>query len=299
MATITDINNELERIEGAKEAIEGAIEERGIEIPEGSLLGDLPGLIRQIPGPVQADWNEDDTSAPDYIKNKPTIPGERVVQSSANIPSTFINEEKTSSEMAQLLGISDSDFLGLLSGAFLAIKFQDGLASVLESVESGTPIGLIFEAKRGYFLIIPTEYGYRITRFSNNPLYMERTTNKVTSISHSSNNTDYPTARAVYNAINPSVGSAQPSGGILPNVLYNLGILTGNVEIVFASPDDANVENEYKFVFDSGDTVPVISWPASITNWIGNCLTNGVPSYSANKHYEVSVEGAYGIIIEF
>lgn len=74
MITINDVYNEIDRIEAAKEAIEGAIEERGIEVPGNSLLGDLPPLIRQIPGPVQADWDEDDPNAPDFIKNKPTIP---------------------------------------------------------------------------------------------------------------------------------------------------------------------------------------------------------------------------------
>ncbi len=48
----------------------------------------LPGLQAEIPGGTQqqSDWNQSDTEAPDYIKNKPTIPegGEDNVQSDWN-----------------------------------------------------------------------------------------------------------------------------------------------------------------------------------------------------------------------
>lgn len=103
----------------------------------------------------------------------------------------------------------------------------------------------------------------------------------------------------VYDFVLPEVENSQPSGGMLPNVLYELGTLSGSVTITFASPADASVENEYKFTFDADSTAPTITWPNSITGWAGNCLDNGAPLIAASKHYEVSVLGGYGLIAEF
>lgn len=103
----------------------------------------------------------------------------------------------------------------------------------------------------------------------------------------------------VYSFVKPDKESSQPAGGMLPDVLYELGTLTGSVTIALASPADANVENEYKFTFDADSTAPTITWPNSITGWAGNCLDNGAPLIAASKHYEVSVIGGYGIIAEF
>ena len=105
--------------------------------------------------------------------------------------------------------------------------------------------------------------------------------------------------KAVYDDAHPAVGSSQPAGGMLPNVLYNLGTLTGTVTISFASASDANIENEWKFTFDTSSTAPTITWPNAITTWAGNCLSSNVPNIAASKHYEVSVVGGYAIIIEY
>lgn len=95
------------------------------------------------------------------------------------------------------------------------------------------------------------------------------------------------------------VASSQPAGGMLPNVLYTLGTLTGSVTISFATPSDNTIENEYKFTFDTGSTAPTITFPDSITGWVGNCLDNGAPLISASKHYEVSSVNGYAFIGEF
>ena len=95
------------------------------------------------------------------------------------------------------------------------------------------------------------------------------------------------------------IASSQPSGGMVPGVLYNLGTLTGAVTISFATPSDNTVMNEYMFTFDSGSTAAVPTWPNTITAWVGNCLSYGAPLIAASKHYEVSVIGGYGYIVEF
>lgn len=97
-----------------------------------------------------------------------------------------------------------------------------------------------------------------------------------------------------------TVETAQPAGGMAPNILYSLGTLSGAVTFSFAAPTDLTVRNEYMLEFDSGSTAAVPTWPNTITSWSGNCLKqDGTPDIKASKHYEVSVVGAYGVISEF
>ena len=102
----------------------------------------------------------------------------------------------------------------------------------------------------------------------------------------------------VYSAVHPAFGSSQPSGGMLPNVLYKLGTLTGTVSITFVAATDATIENEYKFTFTAGSTAPTITWPASITGWVGNCVENGAPVITGGNYYEVSVMDGIALIAE-
>lgn len=48
MANVNDIMNEIDRIEGAKSDLAGAIEEKGVEVPEGARINEYPSLVRQI-----------------------------------------------------------------------------------------------------------------------------------------------------------------------------------------------------------------------------------------------------------
>jgi len=100
-------------------------------------------------------------------------------------------------------------------------------------------------------------------------------------------------------ALKELVETSQPLGGMAPNTLYNLGILSGAVSFAFAAPTDNTIVNEYMLTFDSGTPAAVPTWPNSITSWVGNCISGGVPLISAGKHYEVSVVGAFGIITEY
>ncbi|MBR4758026.1 MAG: hypothetical protein IK084_04375, partial [Bacteroidaceae bacterium] len=105
--------------------------------------------------------------------------------------------------------------------------------------------------------------------------------------------------KAVYDEVHPATASSQPAGGMLPNKLYKLGTLTGNVSIAFASPSDNTIENEYKFTFTAASTAPTITWPNSITKWAGNALDNSLPNIEDGEYYEVSVVDGMGIINKF
>ena len=103
---------------------------------------------------------------------------------------------------------------------------------------------------------------------------------------------------AVYAEVHPATGSSQPAGGMLPNVLYKLGTLTGTVSITFAAASDATIENEYKFTFTAGSTAQIITWPAAITGWAGNCVEDGAPVITGGNYYEVSVMDGIALIAE-
>lgn len=90
------------------------------------------------------------------------------------------------------------------------------------------------------------------------------------------------------------VATSQPSGGMLPNVLYKLGTLTGSVTLSLAAATGNTIENEYHFTFDTGSTAPTITWPSNLT-WSGG----SAPTINASKHYEVSIEDRYAYATEF
>lgn len=95
-------------------------------------------------------------------------------------------------------------------------------------------------------------------------------------------------------AVNPTIGTTQPSGGFLPNKVYDLGTLTGTVTFALASPTDNTRPNPYHFTFDTGSTAPTITWPSGIT-WAGG----SAPTINATSHYEIMVRKGYGTSLEF
>lgn len=89
------------------------------------------------------------------------------------------------------------------------------------------------------------------------------------------------------------VDTTQPSGGMLPNVFYNLGTLSGSITFTIAAPEDADIVNHYYWTFDTGSTAPTIIWPSGIS-WYGG----SAPTISASKHYEVSIIDNIAICME-
>lgn len=80
-----------------------------------------------------------------------------------------------------------------------------------------------------------------------------------------------------------SAETSQPVGGFLPDVVYNLGTLTGAVTFALAAAVSGNV-NHYFWMFDTGSTAPTVTWPSGIT-WADGTG----PTVTASKHYEISV----------
>ena len=75
------IQSEIDRIVGGKTAIATAIEGKGVTVPDGTLLDGMAPLIESIEagsGGVQPDWNQNDSTQPDYIKNRPFYTGDPV-----------------------------------------------------------------------------------------------------------------------------------------------------------------------------------------------------------------------------
>lgn len=107
-------------------------------------------------------------------------------------------------------------------------------------------------------------------------------------------NTKVAGAKATYDEIHPAVVSSQPAGGFAPNVLYDLGTITGTVTFTMASPSDATIINHYYWTFETSSTAPTITWPAGITSWYGG----SAPTIAASKHYEISVLDGVGCIME-
>ena len=99
--------------------------------------------------------------------------------------------------------------------------------------------------------------------------------------------TDGDTITLNMNHDHNSVGTEQPSGGFLPDVVYNLGTLTGTVVFALAAAVTGKI-NHYFWMFDTGGTAPTVTFPNGIT-W----AAGSAPTVAANKHYEISILGGY------
>ena len=68
------------RLANAKTAIATAIEGKGVTVPDGTLLDGIAPLIESIEAEpsVQPDWNQNDSTQPDYVKNRPFYTGDPV-----------------------------------------------------------------------------------------------------------------------------------------------------------------------------------------------------------------------------
>lgn len=90
------------------------------------------------------------------------------------------------------------------------------------------------------------------------------------------------------------VSSSMPSGGFLPNVVYNLGTLSGNTTFSMAAATDNTIANIWCWTFTTPSTAPTITWPAGITGWNGGSQ----PTINASKSYEITVMNGLATIIE-
>lgn len=113
-------------------------------------------------------------------------------------------------------------------------------------------------------------------------------------VSDKASDTKTSSPKSVYSEIHPTKGTSQPSGGMLPNVWYDLGTISSNTTFSVASPSDSNITNHYFWTFDTGSSAPTITWPNAITSWYGG----SAPTINANKHYEVSLLNGVAVCME-
>ena len=118
-------------------------------------------------------------------------------------------------------------------------------------------------------------------------------------VSKDSTEGECPSGQAVYDFVLPEVQTEIPAEGLVANLIYRVGVIGEDVEIGLADPADPDVENIYTLIFETGETVPEITWDEGITKWAGNCLSiQGRPELNVNRHYEVSVADGVGFILE-
>lgn len=220
---------------------------------------------------VQSDWDEADNTEPSFIRNKPTIPG----------PEVFWATYGTTTA---------SEIQAAIANGKTVFSLYDNALYVLANVSS-TYIYLSS-------LSVATNTWLRITISSNmwakGDSALQVTSDRVSTISGNESNTNkYLSTKGSYDAIHPPIATTQPAGGFLPNIVYDLGTLSGNTTFALATPADANIVNHYYWTFDTGSTAPTITWPTGLT-WMGG----SAPTINASKHYEISVLNGIGVYME-
>ena len=90
------------------------------------------------------------------------------------------------------------------------------------------------------------------------------------------------------------VATSIPSGGMLPNVYYDLGLIGTTTSFAKnVTGLDSSILNIWAFGFSVSGT-PTISWPAGI-KWAGDTP----PTITDGKHYEISILNDYAMYAEF
>ena len=200
---------------------------------------------------VQSDWNQSDSTAVDYIKNKPTIPSGVIVDQTYDGTSTnaqsgvaiegagFLkNISDTPAGNLQIgtspacmpgtktdtiiignnIGISDNCSNAILIGSSNGICHSGSSLSNSLTIHLNSQTYKLLDTSTG---LIPDD------RLSSN---IEKTSNKVTTLSSSSTNTQYPSAKCVYDLLTTiyPVGSVYLS----TNSTCPLSALFGTWELV-------------------------------------------------------------------
>ena len=99
--------------------------------------------------------------------------------------------------------------------------------------------------------------------------------------------------KALDTVLAAQAASSQPAEGMLPNVLYTLGELSGAVTFRLA-PAGEGVLPHWYWTFDTGQVVPTLTWPTEIMRW----CKGSAPELKGNTHYEISVLNGYAAYME-
>lgn len=94
--------------------------------------------------------------------------------------------------------------------------------------------------------------------------------------------------------IAPNATDVQPEDGMLPNVLYTLGTLSGAVTFRLAPALERSYISHWFWTFETGATVPSVTWPDAIVKWNGG----HAPELRHNRHYEISLLGGVAAFME-
>lgn len=75
-----------------------------------------------------------------------------------------------------------------------------------------------------------------------------------------------------------------------PNIFYDLGVVEDDFTLYLNTEIELGITKEYMFQFDTGDTVPTITWPDDVM-WVEE------PDIEANHRYQVSILNNVGLIV--
>lgn len=206
-------------------------------IPASDLASDA------TPEQIQSDWNQTDTGARDYIKNKPNIPSQ-VSDVIKYTPQTL-----TSAEQEQARANIGAGTYSKPSGGIPASDLASGVVPDvigIDFVSSNQDGTVVFTLTNGDTVTIDLNH-------------------------------DHTAYYAKANA------TSQPAGGFEPDVVYNLGTLTGTIVFSLAAPITGNI-NHYFWSFTSGQVAPTVTWPSNIIWAAGE-----EPIVQPEAYYEVSI----------
>lgn len=80
-----------------------------------------------------------------------------------------------------------------------------------------------------------------------------------------------------------------PTTGMLPDVFYDLGVVSADPNVIIAAATDLSIDHEWMLAFDTGSTAPAsVTFPASV-------VFPDTPTWEANKHYEISIKYNSGL----
>lgn len=160
--------------------------------------------------------------------------------------------------------------------------YYAGIYFATSTMDDNTKIPVSFTANN-----VDPEYTYVSTEYlpiSTNVIIDKTSDDKVS------------TPKSVYGAIYPNVISATANQAIVPNVVYDYGLLPSTISFNMETPEDGSINNHYYFMFDTDtDTAPTITWPSAITQW----ANDEAPEIKTGKHYEISVINGYAAYMEF
>ena len=257
-------------------------------------------------GNPNADWNAA-SGSPAYIKNKPAIPSvtgkaDKVSgATSGNFAGLDSNGNLTDSgkKAADFQPTIDSSHkldYGLLSNTPPSVPTpaSGDNGKVLGVTDGQGSLGWVAQSGGGGGVQDVTLGGTSVVSQGTAVLPAYPTVPTISTDISTDGNDDTKTAspKAVYDEVHPALQSTQPVGGFLPNVVYDLGELTGTVTFALASPTDNSIPNPYHWTFDTGSTAPTITWPSGII-WPDDFE----PGIDTNKHYEVFVRKGYASML--